>query len=86
MQALRTASACTVTRTTLLSGCCAVSVEPAVWEWKRSIQLFGSLAPKRSRMTFAHSRRAALNLAISSKKLLCTLKKKARRGAKSSIV
>ena len=31
------ASACTVTRTTLFSGCCAVSVEPAVWAWNRSI-------------------------------------------------
>jgi hypothetical protein len=30
------AMACTATRTMLLSGCCAVSVLPAVWVWKRS--------------------------------------------------
>ena len=30
------ASACSATRTTLFSGCCAVSIEPAVWVWKRS--------------------------------------------------
>ena len=41
------ASACSVTRTTLLCGCCAVSVEPAVWAWKRSISersVFGAEA------------------------------------------
>ena len=37
-------------RTMLLSGCWAVSVEPAVCVWKRSIQERGSWAPKRSRM------------------------------------
>ncbi len=31
------ARACTVTRTMLFSGCWAVSVEPPVWVWKRSI-------------------------------------------------
>ena len=70
------ARACSVTRTTLLSGCCAVSVEPPVWLWKRIIQLFGFLAPKRSRMIRAHSLRAARNLATSSKRSLWALKKK----------
>ena len=37
------ASACSVTRTTLFSGCWAVSVEPPVWVWKRSIQERGLL-------------------------------------------
>ena len=32
------ASAWMATRTTLTSGCWAVSVEPAVWVWKRSQQ------------------------------------------------
>ena len=35
-------------------------------------------------MIFAYSRRAARNLAISSRKLLCALKKNERRGAKAS--
>ncbi len=30
------ANACSVTRTTLFIGCCAVSVEPAVCVWNRS--------------------------------------------------
>jgi len=76
--------ACTVVRTMLLSGCCAVRVEPAVWVWKRSIWLLGSSEPKRSLMIFAHMRRAARNLAISSKNWLWALKKKLSRGAKSS--
>ena len=38
------------TRTMLFSGCCAVSVEPPVWAWKRSACAFGFVAPKRSRM------------------------------------
>jgi hypothetical protein len=42
------------------------------------------LAPKRSFMMRAHMRRAARNLAISSKKSLCTSKKNESRGAKSS--
>ena len=44
------ASAWSVTRTMLLSGCCAVSIEPAVWAWKRSIIERGSFALKRSFM------------------------------------
>ncbi len=72
------------TRTTLVSGCCAVSVAPLVCAWKRSICERGSLAPKRSRITDAHSARAARNLATSSKKSLETLKKKESRGANES--
>ena len=59
------ASACTVTRTMLFSGCWAVSMLPAVWAWKRSMSERGSRALKRSRMMRAHSRRAARYLAIS---------------------
>ena len=44
----------------------------------------GLVAPKRSRMIVAHIRRAARNFATSWKTLLWPLKKKARRGAKSS--
>ena len=39
------ASACQVVRTTLLSGCCAVSEQPAVCVWKRSCRLRGFCAP-----------------------------------------
>ena len=74
------ASAWIATRTMLLSGCCAVSVQPAVWVWKRSIMARGFVAPKRSRMMRAHSRRAARNFAISSRKSLCALKKNDSRG------
>ena len=78
------ASACTVTRTMLFSGCWAVSMLPAVWAWKRSICERGSRAPKRSRMIRAHSRRAARNLAISSTRSLWALKKNESWGAKAS--
>ena len=78
------ASAWIATRVRLLSGCCAVSETPAVWVWKR-IQVERSFsAPKRSRHSLYQMRRAARNLAISSKKSLWLLKKKDRRGAKSS--
>src|SRR5512141_2942162 len=78
------ASAWSVVRITLLYGCCAVSEQPAVCVWKRHIQERGSFAPKRSFIVFDQIRRAARNLAISSKKSLCELKKKERRGANSS--
>jgi hypothetical protein len=64
------ASASTAVRTMLFSDCCAVSVAPPVCVWKRSIWLLGSSAPKRSIMIRAHIRRAARNLAISSKKFM----------------
>jgi hypothetical protein len=66
------------------SGCCAVSVEPPVCAWKRSASARGFVAPKRSRMTAAHSRRAARNFATSWKKWLCALKKNESRAPKSS--
>ncbi len=78
------ASAWRVTRTMLLSGCCAVSIEPAVWVWKRSIIERGSFALNRSFMMRAHSRRAARNFATSSRRLLWALKKKESRPAKAS--
>ncbi len=49
-------SAWIATRTTLFSGCWAVSVEPPVWAWKRSACAFGFVAPKRSFMISAHRR------------------------------
>ena len=78
------ASAWIATRTTLFSGCCAVSVEPPVCAWKRSASAFGFVAPKRSFMIRAHSRRAARNFATSWRKWLCALKKKESRAPKSS--
>ena len=78
------ASACSETLTTLLSGCWAVKVAPAVWAWKRSCRQRGSVAPKRSAMSWAQRARADRNLATSSKKSLSTLKKKLSRGANSA--
>jgi hypothetical protein len=47
------ASACIATRTMLTSGCWAVSVTPAVWVWKRSMQALGVLGAE----PVAHDRR-----------------------------
>src|SRR5256886_14145270 len=71
-------------RLMLFSTCWRVSETPAVWVWNRSIHDFGSLAPYLSRIRRAHSRRAARNLAISSKKSMWESKKKERRGGESS--
>ena len=68
----------------LFSGCCSVSAEPAVWVCVRSIIERGSFAPKRSRITCAHSRRSARYLATSSKKFMCVLKIHESRGANES--
>ena len=84
MPPITAANAWSETRTTLLSGCWAVSVDPPVWVWNRSIALRGSLAPKRSVMIRCHIRRLARNLATSSKKLLCPFQKNDSRGPKSS--
>jgi hypothetical protein len=78
------ARAWSATRTTLLYGCCAVSETPAVCACVRSFMLSAFFAPNRSFMRRAHMRRAARNLAISSKKSLWTSKKNDSRGAKSS--
>src|SRR5262249_42290663 len=78
------ASACTVTRTMLLSGCCAVRETPAVCAWVRRRSERSSRAPKRSRMIVAHRRRAARSFATSSRKSLWRVKKKESRGAKLS--
>ena len=78
-------SACSATRTTLTSGCWAVSVDPAVCVWKRRRQERGSFAPNRSRAISAQRERAARNFATSSKKFACALKKNDSLGAKSSI-
>ena len=71
-------------RTTLLSGCCAISETPAVCACVRSSHDFGFFAPNRSRMILAHMRRPARNFAISSKKSLWTSQKYDSRGANSS--
>ena len=68
----------------LFSGCWAVSVDPPVCVWNRSIFDRSSFAPNRSVMIRAHIRRAARNFATSSKRLLCALKKNDSRGANSS--
>ena len=78
------ASASTAVRTTLLYGCWAVSDTPAVWVWKRSDCAFAVVAPYRSRSHRAQIRRAARNLAISSKKSMWASKKKLSPGANSS--
>ncbi len=78
------ASAWIAIRATLFSGSCAVRETPAVWVWKRSSHERGFFAPKWSRISVAQILRAARYLAISSKKSLCALKKKDRRGAKES--
>ena len=67
------------TRTMLFSACCAVSVQPAVWVWKRSICALGLVTPKRSFIMRAQILRAARNFATSSRKSLCALKKNERR-------
>ena len=61
-----------------------MSVAPPVCVWNRSIRLRGSFAPNRSAMIVAHIRRAARNLAISSKKFMWHAKKNETRGANRS--
>jgi hypothetical protein len=53
--------------------------------WKRSHWARGVVAPYRSRSHRAQIRRAARNLAISSKKSMCASKKKDRPGANVSM-
>ena len=73
-----------VVRTTLLSTDWAVRLDPAVWTWNRHTIERGSVAPKRSCMIVAHIRRAARNLATSSKSSDQAAKKNDSRPAKSS--
>ena len=63
------------TRTRLFSGCWAVSETPAVCVWKRRRRASGSSILNSSRSNRDHIRRAARNLAISSKKSELALKK-----------
>src|SRR3972149_2231547 len=72
------------TRAMLFRGSWAVSVYPAVCMWQRMSQERGFWAPKRSFISLAHILRAALILAISSKKWLGADQKKESLGAKSS--
>jgi len=69
------------TRMTLLIGCVAVSVHPDVWMCILIHCDRGFLVLNRCFMILAHSLRAALNLAISSRKLLWAAKKKDSLGA-----
>lgn len=55
-----------------------------VWVWKRSHCALSVLAPYVSFIQRAQMRRAARNLAISSKKSRCASKKKESPGAKVS--
>ena len=75
---------CSATRTRLTSGCWAVSCTPAVCVWKRSIWLFGFVEPNSSRMIRAQTRRAARNLATSSRRVVRATKKNESRGPTSS--
>ena len=75
---------CKVTRTTLFCGCWATRVLPPLPAPVRKVSERGFLAPYFSFSSLAQIRRAALNLATSSRTLLNTLKLKAMRGAKSS--
>ena len=77
-------SAWAATRTRLFSGCCAVRVEPPVWAWNRSACAPALVAPNRSRMIPAHSRRAARNFATSWSRSLWALKKKESRAPNES--
>ena len=79
------AVAWTATRAMLLSGCCRVRSTPEVWPWNLKRQEFGFLAPRRSRARRAQIRRAARNLAISSKKLIEMSKKKVKRRSRTSM-
>ncbi len=78
------ANASIAVRTMLFNGCWAVNDTPAVCVWKRISHDFGFLAPNVSFNSRAQMRRAARYFAISSKKSICALKKKLKRGAKSS--
>ena len=77
-------SACTATRTMLFSGCWAVSVEPPVWAWKRSICERGVAGAEAVAHDLGPQRRAARNLATSWKKSLWALKKNESRRANAS--
>ena len=78
------ASASIAVRVMLLNGCCAVSETPEVCACVRMSHERGSRAPKRSRSSRAQIRRAARSFATSSKRSICALKKKLRRGANAS--
>src|SRR5438309_6699977 len=73
-----------VVRTILLRGCCHVSDAPEFWACHLSNIDLESLTLYLSFNTRAQIRRAARNFETSSKKSIPQLKKKDRRGAKSS--
>src|SRR6266511_64641 len=79
------ASAWIATRTALFSGCWAVSATPAVCAWNRNASDSGFVAWNRSAMIEDHRRRAARNLAISSRRSMWALRKKEICGAITSI-
>ena len=59
-------------------------VTPDVWTWKRNRWAAGSVTPRSSRTKAAHIRRAARNLAISSKKSAWASRKNEIRGSATS--
>src|SRR5437660_8180343 len=73
-----------VVLTILLRGCCHVRDAPEFWACVLNKSDLGSLTLYLSLNTRAQIRRAARNFATSSKKSIPQLKKKERRGAKSS--
>ena len=79
------AIASTDARTTLLSGCWAVRVEPAVKAKIRSCWDRGSAAPYSSRRSRAQTRRAARNFATSWRTSVVMARKVKSVGATASI-
>src|ERR1700691_919597 len=78
------AIASSVVRTTFSSGCWAVRLEPAVCVWNLICFDRAWRAPNVSWTIVAHSRRAARNFAISSRKFRSDEKKNESRGRNSS--
>ncbi len=79
------AMASTHVRVTLLNTSCAVRLQPDVWQCVRRLKERGFFGANSSRMSLAHSRRAARILAISMKKFMPIAQKKDSRGANASI-
>ncbi len=71
-------------RAMLRCGRRAVIVTPDVCTWKRNFCAAAEVTPSSSRTKVAHIRRAARNLAISSKKSLWASRKNEMRGSAAS--
>ncbi len=79
------ASASMAVRVTLLNTSWAVRLQPLVWQCVRSAKDRASFGLNSFSISFAHSRRAARNLAISMKKFMPTPKKNESLGANASM-